>query len=99
MALDVALDRPDRAASPGVTGPAGGTPSAPTRWLHRTRLAVVCLGFLALTLSQQPGRLVADTKLDLVVDPLGFLGRALHMWEPLGFAGQVQNQAYGYLFP
>src|SRR4051794_6931956 len=100
MALDVALDRPGRStSSPEVTGPAGSTPGRPARWVHRTRLAVVCLGFLALTLSQQPGRLVADTKLDLVVDPLGFLGRALHMWEPLGFAGQVQNQAYGYLFP
>ncbi|GAA3162060.1 alpha-(1-_3)-arabinofuranosyltransferase [Blastococcus jejuensis] len=75
--------------------PAG--PAVPAA--YRARLAAVCLGFLALTLVQAPGRVVADTKLDLTVDPWGFLGRALQMWEPLGFAGQVQNQAYGYLFP
>jgi arabinofuranan 3-O-arabinosyltransferase len=66
---------------------------------YRLRLAAVCLAFLGLTLAQQPGRILSDTKLDLAVDPWGFLGRALRLWEPEGFAGQVQNQAYGYLFP
>jgi arabinofuranan 3-O-arabinosyltransferase len=66
---------------------------------ERVQWTTVCLGFLALTLSQQPGRIVADTKLDLTIDPWGWLGRALQLWEPEGFAGQVQNQAYGYLFP
>jgi arabinofuranan 3-O-arabinosyltransferase len=63
------------------------------------RLAAVCLGFLGMTLAQQPGRILGDTKLDLAVEPVGFLARALQLWEPEGFAGQVQNQAYGYLFP
>ena len=67
--------------------------------LSRFRLAVVCLGFVVLALAQQPGRLLGDTKLDLAVDPLGFLGRALTLWEPEGAAGQLQNQAYGYFFP
>ncbi|TFV87312.1 DUF3367 domain-containing protein [Blastococcus sp. CT_GayMR20] len=66
---------------------------------ERVRWATVCLGFLALTLAQQPGRIVPDTKLDLTIDPWGWLDRALTLWEPEGFAGQVQNQAYGYLFP
>src|SRR4051812_39605251 len=93
--------RPDAPPS----APAGGRSPFPTGTGHRLslvqrfQLVTACVALVALTVTQQPGRIVADTKLDLAVDPRGFLGRAMQMWEPEGFAGQVQNQAYGYLFP
>lgn len=57
------------------------------------------MALATLAFMQEPGRIVPDTKIDLVLNPQGLLARALSLWEPLGFAGQVQNQGYGYLFP
>ena len=71
--------------------------------LRRLRLGGLDLAALillwALSASVEPGQLAPDTKLDLYVDPWGFMGRALHLWDPQVTYGLLQNQGYGYLFP
>ena len=61
--------------------------------------ALAALAF-AIALLQRPGDAVADTKLDLHVDPVGFLGEVASVWSDSGGLGQVQAGQYsGYLFP
>ncbi|MFC6238388.1 alpha-(1-_3)-arabinofuranosyltransferase domain-containing protein [Longivirga aurantiaca] len=83
-------------------GPAYAGPRHEQRSGRRSaRIAdAVVLGVLAVVLlTQDPGRTRFDTKLDLVVDPWGFLARAFSAWDSSAGFGQLQNQAYGYLFP
>ena len=75
------------------------TPSAQERARTRVRLTAACLLLVGLALVQDPGFLVPDTKFDLVEAPVDFLARALHLWDAQGAFGQLQNQAYGYLWP
>ncbi|GEP32857.1 hypothetical protein NSZ01_06250 [Nocardioides szechwanensis] len=77
----------------------GSAPPAVDQVTRRFRLAACALVLAAVAFSQRPGQLVGDTKFDLVVNPAGMLARSLHLWDPQGGFGQVQNQAYGYLFP
>ena len=69
------------------------------RAVERLRLAAVVLGLWLVTFAQSSGLASADTKLDLVVSPARFLRQALSMWDPTAASGQMQDQAYGYLFP
>nr|WP_289297545.1 alpha-(1->3)-arabinofuranosyltransferase family protein [Corynebacterium guaraldiae] len=52
-----------------------------------------------MVLVQPWGLTAADTKHDLVANPAGFLAGALHAYTDTFTLGQLQNQAYGYLFP
>ncbi|HET9876012.1 MAG TPA: alpha-(1-_3)-arabinofuranosyltransferase, partial [Mycobacterium sp.] len=64
------------------------------RWLWLVgAVALVC------SFAQAPGRVSPDTKLDLTASPTRFLARAVDLWNSDLPFGQVQNQAYGYLFP
>ncbi|SDK29557.1 arabinofuranan 3-O-arabinosyltransferase [Nonomuraea maritima] len=65
---------------------------------RRLWLLLCCLAFGLLAFTAKPGRIISDTKLDLALDPVGWLERATHLWDLQHF-GQLQNQVAGYLFP
>ena len=85
----------DRAETAFGEDPAGRTATV----VRRFRMAGVCAALTALCVVQAPGSTVADTKVDLVVDPLRFLGRALSLWDPSASFGQSNDQTVGYLWP
>ena len=72
--------------------------------LRVRRDAGFTLGFAALALViafwQRPGLATSDTKIDLHVDPLRFLGDVASVWTPTNGLGEVHSAQYGgYLWP
>ena len=59
-------------------------------------LAVAAYGSF---LASSPGRVSADSKQYLYLDPGAFLERALQLWDPQIGAGTVPHQQLGYAFP
>lgn len=46
-----------------------------------------------------PGQVQPDTKIDLTLSPWTYLARSVDAWNGHAGLGELQNQAYGYLFP
>ena len=51
------------------------------------------------TFLEQFGKTTSDTRLDLTNAPGAFLTSTFSLWNPRVSLGELQNQAYGYLFP
>jgi arabinofuranan 3-O-arabinosyltransferase len=57
------------------------------------------LFFSVVCIAQAAGRVVPDTKIDVVLAPTDFVAKTLGLWEPWTGLGHVPNQSWGYLFP
>ncbi len=72
----------------------------PARWRGAaTHLALAAVAYLPLLVRNSPGRVAADTKTYLYLDPARLLARAPSMWDPVVGMGTVTHQNIGYLFP
>jgi arabinofuranan 3-O-arabinosyltransferase len=67
---------------------------------HRLILPGLAVLAYALAFAQRPGKLIADTKVHLYVDPSRFLSHLASAWSPTADLGHVWAGQYGgYLFP
>ncbi|PRQ11843.1 DUF3367 domain-containing protein [Corynebacterium sp. 13CS0277] len=74
--------------------------SAASSTAHATsRLHLACWAVAAAVVFLPGPAIAADTKHDLVADPWHFLAQATSAYSEVFPFGQVQNQAFGYLFP
>ena len=69
--------------------------------LVRSGVQRLVIGFLAYVplLLNDPGRVAADTKAYLYLDPVRLLAGAPYMWQPELGMGTVTHQNIGYLWP
>ncbi len=77
---------------------AGMTMQAPRGMRRAGYVLLALLAYVPLLLTH-PGRVVADTKTYLYLDPGRLLVRAVSMWDPHIGLGTVTHQNIGYLFP
>lgn len=96
------MTAPVGAPSPPAPSPTAPPPS-PRRRAHR-RGAWLAHGLLAALayvpfLLSAPGKVVADTKQYLYLDPARLLSRAVYLWDPNVGTGTVTHQNIGYLWP
>ena len=90
-----------------MTSPAGegtpvlqGRPTPSPAGLHaRAATLIVYVVVLAAALLEKPEQTTNDTKTPLIEAPAAFLRSAFQLWNPDVSLGELQNQAYGYLFP
>jgi arabinofuranan 3-O-arabinosyltransferase len=92
------LTRVDTLAQRFAAGEGNEPDGIDQRLRERLRTIICCLALTALCAATRPGKIIADTKIDMAINPGGFLERALHIWDVEQF-GQLQNQVAGYLFP
>ena len=91
---------PDVAIAPPVGPPEPSAPAVPAEdRMSRMSLLIAAAGALVIAFIQQPGNIVDDTKLPLVMSPLSFMANSLQLWNPVQSSGSVQVETYGYLFP
>lgn len=106
MTLTTSSSGTDGATSTnGTTSTNGARPPAAARrgrWPGRLpswpTLVLAAIAYLPL-LATAPGKIGADTKAYLYIDPGRMLRRAVSMWDPAIGMGTVTHQNIGYLFP
>src|SRR6478609_1739473 len=87
------------AAAPTTPVPESSLPRRPDRPASLIRHVILALGVYVPLLLTARGRVVADTKTYLYLDPGRLLAGASSMWDPNVGLGTVTHQTIGYLFP
>ena len=66
-----------------------------SRWV----LLVAGMCALAVTFAQEPGRIVSDSKLPVLLSPLAYMANSLHLWDQSMWSGSIKTLDFGYIFP
>lgn len=83
----------------GAPTPDPARPTRRERMLDRLGLvAFAALAYLPI-LAMRPGKVAADTKSYLYLDPTRFISRAASLWDAKIGMGTLSHQTIGYLFP